>query len=116
MRERGFSMPAEQSISDENTDIYEQLTAARNYLRKLDDFYARAAAARNTTLENYQVLLAVHCLGDKNLTLRLLAEHLVRDRTATGQLWRRLQQDDLMQLPLDVSSTGPQMLLTYSIR
>src|SRR5215470_18425126 len=116
MRERGFSMPAEQSTSDENADIYEQLTAARNYLRKLDDFYARAAAARNTTLEHYQVLLAVHCLGDKNLTLRLLAEHLVRDRTATGQLCRRMQQLGLLELTYEANSHRPQLLVNISQR
>jgi DNA-binding MarR family transcriptional regulator len=109
-------MPAEQMISDENTDIYEQLTAARNYLRKLDDLYARAAAARNTTLEHYQVLLAVHCLGDKNLTLRLLAEHLVRDRTATGQLCRRMQQADLLELTYEANSHRPQLLISLSKR
>src|SRR5215472_6662995 len=114
MRERGFSMPAEQSTSDENTDIYEQLTAARNYLRKLDDFYARAAAACSTTLEHYQVLLAVHCLGDNNLTLRVLAEQLVRDRTATGQLCRRMEQLGLLDLTYEANSHRPQLLVSLS--
>jgi DNA-binding MarR family transcriptional regulator len=114
MRERGFWMPAEPRISTENTDIYEQLTAARNYLRKLDDFYARAAASRNTTLEHYQVLLAVHCLSDKNVTLRLLAEHLVRDRTATGQLCRRMEQLGLLDLTYEANSHRPQLLVSLS--
>jgi len=116
MRQRGFSMPAEQSTSDENTDIYEQLTAARNYLRKLDDFYARAAAACNPTLEHYQVLLAVHCLGDNNLTLRVLAEQLVRDRTATGQLCRRMEQGGLLDLTYEANSHRPQLLVSLSRR
>ena len=70
-------------------DIYEQLTAARNYLRTLDDFYARAAAVHNTTLEHYQVLLAVHCLGETVLSLRVLAEHLVRDHHEGPDVSRR---------------------------
>jgi len=107
-------MPWEPQISEENTDIYEQLTAARNYLRTLDDFYARAAASRNTTLEHYQVLLAVHCLSDKPVTLRLLAEHLVRDRTATGQLCRRMEQLELLDLTYEANSHRPQLLVSVS--
>src|SRR5215471_5182168 len=116
MTERGFSMPWEPQISEDNTDIYEQLTAARNYLRTLDDFYARAAASRNTTLEHYQVLLAVHCLSDKKVTLRLLAEHLVRDRTATGQLCRRMEQLGLLELTYEANSHRPQLLVSLSRR
>src|SRR5215831_13836605 len=116
MTERGFSMPWEPQISEENTDIYERLTAARNYLRTLDDFYARAAASRNTTLEHYQVLLAVHCLSDKPVTLRLLAEHLVRDRTATGQLCRRMEQLGLLDLTYEANSHRPQLLVSLSRR
>ncbi|HXG63599.1 MAG TPA: MarR family winged helix-turn-helix transcriptional regulator [Blastocatellia bacterium] len=97
-------------------DMYEQLTAARNYLRTLDDFYARAAAAHNTTFEHYQVLLAVHCLGEANLPLRVLAEHLVRDRTATGQLCKRMQQLDLLELTYEANSHRPQLLVSLSPR
>lgn len=103
-------------ISDSNTDIYEQLTTARNYLRTLDDFYARAAAAHNTTLEHYQVLLAVHCLGEASLPLRVLAEHLVRDRTATGQLCKRMQQLGLLDLTYESNSHRPQLLVSLSER
>src|SRR5215467_1690719 len=98
-----------------DTDIYSHLTLARNYLRKLDDFYSRAAAAHNTTFEHYQVLLAVEFLGD-HLTLRLLAEHLVRDRTATGQLCRRMEQLGLLQLTYEVDSHRPQLLINISSR
>ena len=97
-------------------DIYEQLTAARNYLRTLDDFYARAAAAHHTTLEHYQVLLAVHCLGETVLSLRVLAEHLVRDRTATGQLCKRMQQAGLLDLTYESNSHRPQLLVSLSAR
>ncbi len=97
-------------------DIYSQLTAARNYLRKLDDFYARAAAEHNTTLEHYQVLLAVHCLREHSLPLRLLAEHLVRDRTATGQLCRRMEQLGLLALSYESNSHRPQLLVSLSER
>ncbi|HJQ23776.1 MAG TPA: MarR family winged helix-turn-helix transcriptional regulator [Blastocatellia bacterium] len=97
-------------------DIYEQLTAARNYLRTVDDFYARAAAAHNTTLEHYQVLLAVHCLGETVLPLRVLAEHLVRDRTATGQLCKRMQQAGLLDLTYESNSHRPQLLVSLSER
>src|ERR1051325_2816135 len=98
------------------TDIYVQLTTARNYLRTLDDFYARAAAAHNTTFEHYQVLLAVHCLGENNLPLRVLAEHLVRDRTATGQLCKRMQQVGLLDLTYESNSHRPQLLVSLSER
>ena len=97
-------------------DIYSQLTAARNYLRKLDDFYARAAAEHNTTLEHYQVLLAVHCLSEHALPLRVLAEHLVRDRTATGQLCRRMEQLGLLALSYESNSHRPQLLVSVSER
>jgi len=97
-------------------DIYEQLTAARNYLRTVDDFYARAAAEHNTTLEHYQVLLAVHCLGETALPLRVLAEHLVRDRTATGQLCKRMQQAGLLDLTYESNSHRPQLLVSLSGR
>jgi len=96
-------------------DIYERLTSARNYLRKADDFFARAAAANNATFEQYQVLLAVHCLGDP-LQLRLLAEHLVRDRTATGQLCRRMEQLGLIDLAYEVNSHRPQLLVALTER
>jgi DNA-binding MarR family transcriptional regulator len=109
-------MSSGEKTSSKNADIYKQLTAARNYLRKLDDFYARAAAAHNTTLEHYQVLLAVHCLGDKNLPLRELAEHLVRDRTATGQLCKRMQQLGLLDLTYETNSHRPQLLVSLSRR
>lgn len=108
-------MSSAKKKSSIDIDIYSHLTAARNYLRKLDDFYARAAAAHNTTFEHYQVLLAVHCLGD-NLTLRVLAEHLVRDRTATGQLCRRMEQSGLLELTYEVNSHRPQLLISISQR
>ena len=95
-------------------DVYHQLTAARNYLRKLDDFYARAAAVQNATLEHYQVLLAVHCLGNRDLPVRILAEHLVRDRTATSQLCRRMQQLGLLDLSYEANSHRPQLLVSLS--
>ena len=98
-----------------DTDIYGQLTAAWNFLRKIDDFYARAAAANNTTFDHYQVLLAVHCLGD-NLPLRQLAAHLVRDRTATGQLCRRMEQNGLLELAYERDSHRPQLLVVLSER
>lgn len=96
--------------------IYERLNTARNYLRRLDDFYAKAAAAHNTTFEHYHVLLAVHCLGDTRLPLRLLAEHLVRDRTATGQLCKRMQQLGLLELTYESNSHRPQLLVSLSER
>jgi DNA-binding MarR family transcriptional regulator len=108
-------MSSAKKKSSIDIDIYSHLTAARNYLRKLDDFYARAAAANNTTFEHYQVLLAVQCLGD-NLTLRVLAEHLVRDRTATGQLCRRMEQLGLLELTYEVNSHRPQLLVSISPR
>src|SRR6185369_6089912 len=76
-------MSRSEKLNGSEANIYEQLTTARNYLLTVDDFYARAAAAHNTTLEHYQVLLAVQCMGESALPLRVLAEHLVRDRTAT---------------------------------
>jgi DNA-binding MarR family transcriptional regulator len=108
-------MSSAKKKSSIDIDIYSHLTAARNYLRKLDDFYARAAGAHNTTLEHYQVLLAVHCLGE-NLTLRVLAEHLVRDRTATGQLCRRMEQLGLLELTYEVDSHRPQLVVNISQR
>jgi len=106
-------MSSAKKKSSIDIDTYSHLTAARNYLRKLDDFYARAAAAHNTTFDHYQVLLAVQCLGD-NLTLRVLAEHLVRDRTATGQLCRRMEQLGLLELTYEVNSHRPQLLVNIS--
>jgi DNA-binding MarR family transcriptional regulator len=105
-----------EKINGTNIDIYEQLTTARNYLRTLDDFYARAAAAHNTTFEHYQVLLAAHCLGEASLPLRVLAEHLVRDRTATGQLCKRMQQLGLLDLTYESNSHRPQLLVSLSER
>ena len=105
-----------EKVTGINTDIYEQLTTARNYLRTLDDFYARAAATHNTTFEHYQVLLAVHCLGEISLPLRVLAEHLVRDRTATGQLCKRMQQLGLLDLTYESNSHRPQLLVSLSER
>src|SRR5436853_7855132 len=78
-------MSRREKLNGLQTDIYEQLTTARNYLRTVDDFNARAAAAHNTTVEHYQVLLAVHCLGESALPLRGLADPLVPVRPATGQ-------------------------------
>lgn len=109
-------MSEDGELSLKSTDIYEQLTTARNYLRILDDFYTRAAAAHNTTFEHYQVLLAVHCLGEKSLQLRVLAEHLVRDRTATGQLCKRMQQLGLLDLTYETNSHRPQLLISLSQR
>ena len=109
-------MSSNGKISSANADIYEQLTTARNYLRKLDDFYARAAAAHNTTFEHYQVLLAVHCLSETDVPLRILAEHLVRDRTATGQLCKRMQQADLLELTYESNSHRPQLMVSLSQR
>ncbi|HJQ69904.1 MAG TPA: hypothetical protein VKA70_13075 [Blastocatellia bacterium] len=109
-------MSSESKLNITHTDIYEQLTTARNYLRTLDDFYSRAAAAHNTTFEHYQVLLAVHCLGETNLPLRALAEHLVRDRTATGQLCKRMQQAGLLDLTYESNSHRPQLLVSVSER
>jgi DNA-binding MarR family transcriptional regulator len=107
-------MSSVERASAKETDVYEQLTAARNFLRKLDDFYSRAAAAHNTTFDHYQVLLAVHCLGDESVQLRVLAEHLVRDRTATGQLCRRMQQLGLLDLTYEANSHRPQLLVFIS--
>jgi DNA-binding MarR family transcriptional regulator len=109
-------MSSREKVNARSNDIYEQLTTARNYLRTLDDFYARAAAAHNTTFEHYQVLLAVHCLGESALPLRVLAEHLVRDRTATGQLCKRMQQLDLLDLTYESNSHRPQLLVSLSQR
>ena len=109
-------MSRSEKLNDTQTDIYEQLTIARNYLRTLDDLYARAAAEHNTTLEHYQVLLAVHCLGETALPLRVLAEHLVRDRTATGQLCKRMQQSGLLDLTYESNSHRPQLLVCLSER
>jgi DNA-binding MarR family transcriptional regulator len=116
MQAQGKRMSSGEKVSNTNTDIYEQLTTARNYLRTLDDFYARAAAAHNTTFEHYQVLLAVHCLGETSLPLRVLAEHLVRDRTATGQLCKRMQQLGLLDLTYETNSHRPQLLVSLSER
>ena len=109
-------MSSIEKTTSKETDVYEQLTAARNFLRKLDDFYARAAASHNTTFDHYQVLLAVHCLGDESVQLRVLAEHLVRDRTATGQLCRRMQQLGLLELTYEANSHRPQLLVFINQR
>ena len=104
------------SVNQRESSIYERLNIARNYLRRLDDFYAKAAAGHNTTFEHYQVLLALHCLEGPCLTLRVLAEHLVRDRTATGQLCKRMQQLDLLELTYESNSHKPQLLISLSER
>jgi DNA-binding MarR family transcriptional regulator len=109
-------MSSEKMVNGLRGDIYHQLTAARNYLRTLDDFFARAAASHNTTLEHYQVLLAVHCLGETDLPLRVLAEQMVRDRTATGQLCKRMQQLSLLDLNYESNSHRPQLLVSLSER
>src|SRR5215510_9051721 len=109
-------MSLSEELNGSGADIYAQLTTARNYLRTLDDFFARAAAAHNTTLEHYQLLLAVHCLGEMSLQLRVLAEHLVRDRTATGQLCKRMQQLGLLDLTYESNSHRPQLLVSLSER
>lgn len=103
-------------ISYDPTGVYEHFNTARNYIRRLDDFYARAAAVHNTTFEHYLVLLAVHCLGDSSLPLRSLAEHLVRDRTATGQLCKRMQQLGLLELTYESNSHRPQLLVSLNER
>jgi len=107
-------MSVEEKLSGAEIDIYQQLTTARNYLRTLDDFYARAAASQSTTFEHYQVMLAVHCLGEIDVPLRTLAEHLVRDRTATGQLCRRMEQLELLALGYELNSHRPQLLISLS--
>lgn len=109
-------MSITESISQRTSGIYEHFNTARNYIRRLDDFYAKAASAHNTTFEHYLVLLAVHCLGDSCLPLRTLAEHLVRDRTATGQLCKRMQQLDLLELTYESNSHRPQLLVSLSER
>lgn len=109
-------MSTTRRVSYSEGGIYERLNTARNYLRKLDDFYAKAAAVHNTTFEHYQVLLAVHCLRDTRLPLRVLAEHLVRDRTATGQLCKRMQQLGLLELTYESNSHRPQLLVSLSER
>jgi DNA-binding MarR family transcriptional regulator len=109
-------MSTSDSLSYGARGSYEQFNTARNYIRRLDDFYAKAAAAHNTTFEHYLVLLAVHCLGDSCLPLRSLAEHLVRDRTATGQLCKRMQQLGLLDLSYESNSHRPQLLVSLSER
>jgi DNA-binding MarR family transcriptional regulator len=109
-------MPASGSVTQRGSSIYERLNIARNYLRRLDDFYAKAAAAHNTTFDHYQVLLALHSLEGTSLPLRVLAEHLVRDRTATGQLCKRMQQLDLLELTYESNSHRPQLLVSLSER
>jgi DNA-binding MarR family transcriptional regulator len=109
-------MSSDGKLSSNVSGVYERLNTARNYLRILDDFYAKAAAAHNTTFEHYHVLLAVHCLGDTRLPLRALAEHLVRDRTATGQLCKRMQQLGLLELTYESNSHRPQLLVSLSER
>jgi DNA-binding MarR family transcriptional regulator len=109
-------MSTDQGLSPNPRGIYEHFNTARSYIRRLDDFYARAAAAHNTTFEHYLVLLAVNCLGDSFLPLRVLAEHLVRDRTATGQLCKRMQQLGLLELTYESNSHRPQLLVSLSER
>jgi DNA-binding MarR family transcriptional regulator len=109
-------MSTQETISYGASVSYEDFNTARNYIRRLDDFYAKAAAAHNTTFEHYLVLLAVHCLGDSCLPLRSLAEHLVRDRTATGQLCKRMQQLGLLDLTYESNSHRPQLLVSLSER
>lgn len=109
-------MSSPESLSSPVSGIYERFNTARSYIRRLDDFYAKAAAAHNTTFEHYLVLLAVHCLGDSALPLRSLAEHLVRDRTATGQLCKRMQQLGLLDLTYESNSHRPQLLVSLSER
>src|SRR5436853_1606995 len=116
MRSSEKQMSLAERSKPQDGDIYSQLTSARSYLRKVDDFYARAAAEHNTTLEHYQVLLAVHCLSEHPLPLRILAEHLVRDRTATGQLCRRMEQLGLLTLTYESNSHRPQLLASLSER
>src|SRR5262245_28939858 len=109
-------MSTNQGLSSNPRGIYEHINTARSYIRRLDDFYARAAAAHNTTFEHYLVLLAVNCLSDSFLPLRVLAEHLVRDRTATGQLCKRMQQLGLLELTYESNSHRPQLLVSLSER
>ena len=109
-------MSTPESLSSSVSGIYERFNTARSYIRRLDDFYAKAAAAHNTTFEHYLVLLAVHCLGDSALPLRTLAEHLVRDRTATGQLCKRMQQLGILDLTYESNSHRPQLLVSLSER
>jgi len=109
-------MSDDQGLSSNPSGIYEHINTVRSYIRRLDDFYSRAAAAHNTTFEHYLVLLAVNCLGDSFLPLRVLAEHLVRDRTATGQLCKRMQQLGLLELTYESNSHRPQLLVSLSDR
>jgi len=107
-------MSTTEAVSSENSRIYEHSNIARNYLRRLDDFYTRAAVSHNATFEHYLVLLAVHCSVASCLPLRVLAEHLVRDRTATGQLCKRMQQLGLIELAYESNSHRPQLLVSLS--
>ena len=109
-------MSTNESVSYGTSGIYQHFNTARNYLRRLDDFYAKAAVSHSTTFEHYLVLLAVRCLGDSGLPLRVLAEHLVRDRTATGQLCKRMQQLGLLELTYESNSHRPQLLVSLSER
>jgi DNA-binding MarR family transcriptional regulator len=109
-------MSTQGSLNYGFSGVYEHFNTARNYIRRLDDFYAKAAAAHNTTFEHYLVLLAVHCRGESCLPLRSLAEHLVRDRTATGQLCKRMQQLGLLELTYESNSHRPQLLVSLSER
>jgi len=109
-----MSNPA--SLNSGVSGVYEHINTARNYIRRLDDFYAKAAAVHDTTFEHYLVLLAVHCNGDSGLPLRSLAEHLVRDRTATGQLCKRMQQLGLLELAYESNSHRPQLLVSLGER
>ncbi|HVG17834.1 MAG TPA: hypothetical protein VNI02_02205 [Blastocatellia bacterium] len=95
-------------------DAYKLLASARSYIRKLDGFYAQAAATHNATLEQFQVLLAVKSLGAGKVAARLIAEHLVRDRATTIQLCWRMQELGLLELTYETNSAKPQLLVSLS--
>jgi len=99
---------------DKDGEVYHRLCSARSYLRRLDDFWVRAAEANGITFEHYNVLLTIFCLNGKNLPVRVLAEHLVRDRTATAQLCRRMEQIGLLKLAYEPDSGRPQLLVSLS--
>ncbi|MGH9427347.1 MAG: hypothetical protein ACRD2L_13720 [Terriglobia bacterium] len=109
-------MSTRAGVSYQTSGIYEDFDTTRNYLRRVDDFCAKAAVSKNRSIEHSQVLLAVHGLDDSCLPLRLLAEHLVRGRTATGQLCKRMQQLGLLALTYGSNSHRPQLLVSLSER
>lgn len=45
-------MSTSEGVSSRDGEIYEHFNTARNYLRRLDDFYAKAAVSHNTTFEH----------------------------------------------------------------